>query len=98
MVWREFTHHLQVAYGAAAALAIVVLLTPAVGGMARMLGVVDRRTSRGVPRLGGLALFLAVCVPGLAFLPLHHDMRGILLGAAVATTVGAVDDFRGLAW
>ena len=25
-------------------------------------------------------------------------MRGILLGAAVATTVGAVDDFRGLRW
>jgi UDP-GlcNAc:undecaprenyl-phosphate GlcNAc-1-phosphate transferase len=25
-------------------------------------------------------------------------MRGLLLGAAVATTVGAVDDFRGLTW
>ena len=25
-------------------------------------------------------------------------MRGILLGAAVATTVGALDDFRGLRW
>jgi UDP-GlcNAc:undecaprenyl-phosphate GlcNAc-1-phosphate transferase len=25
-------------------------------------------------------------------------VRGILLGAAVATTVGAIDDFRGLAW
>jgi UDP-GlcNAc:undecaprenyl-phosphate GlcNAc-1-phosphate transferase len=25
-------------------------------------------------------------------------MRGILLGAAVATTVGAIDDFRGLRW
>src|SRR5581483_5703733 len=34
----------------------------------------------------------------LAFLPIHGGMRGILLGAAVATTVGAVDDFRGLLW
>jgi UDP-GlcNAc:undecaprenyl-phosphate GlcNAc-1-phosphate transferase len=53
---------------------------------------------RGVPRLGGLALFLGIFVPALAFLPLNREMRGILLGAAVATTVGAVDDFRGLRW
>jgi len=51
-----------------------------------------------VPRLGGLALFLGVFVPSLAFLPIHGGMRGILLGAAVATTVGAVDDFRILRW
>ncbi len=25
-------------------------------------------------------------------------MRGVLLGAAVATTVGAIDDFRRLRW
>src|SRR5579884_1482795 len=104
MVWGELTDHLEVLYGAGAALAIVVLLTPAVGGMARLLGAVDRAeggrraTPRGVPRLGGLALFLGVLVPSLAFLPLGDGMRGIVLGAAVATTIGAVDDFRGLAW
>jgi UDP-GlcNAc:undecaprenyl-phosphate GlcNAc-1-phosphate transferase len=37
-------------------------------------------------------------VPSLAFLDLGGQTRGLLLGAAVATTVGAVDDFRGLAW
>jgi UDP-GlcNAc:undecaprenyl-phosphate/decaprenyl-phosphate GlcNAc-1-phosphate transferase len=104
MVWHELTDHLEVLYGALTALVVVVLLTPAVGGMARLLGVVDRtedgrRSSpRGVPRLGGLALFLGIFVASLAFLPLGHEMRGILLGAAVATTVGAVDDFRGLRW
>ena len=103
MVWSELTDHLDVVWGALVALAVVVLLTPAVGGMARLLGVVDRaepgrRSPRGVPRLGGLALFLGVLVPSLAFVPLGGEMRGILLGAAVATTVGAVDDFRGLAW
>ena len=51
-----------------------------------------------MPRLGGLALFLGVFVPALAFLPLHREMRGIMLGAAVATTVGTIDDFRGLRW
>ncbi len=104
MVWDQLTDHLQVVYGSVVALAIVVLLTPAVGGMARMLGVVDRPEGgrrpnpRGIPRLGGLAMFLAMLVPALAFLPLRGEMRGILLGAAVATTVGAVDDFRGLTW
>ena len=95
--------HLEVIWGALLAAAIVVLLTPAVGGMARLLGVVDRpegrRLNRGtVPRLGGLALFFGIFVPALAFLDLSGETRGLLLGAAVATTVGAVDDFRGLRW
>src|ERR1700757_491255 len=98
-----FTDHLQVLWGALVALAVVVALTPAVGGMARMLGVVDvpggRRLNRSpVPRLGGLALFLGIFVPALAFLRLDHQTRGLLLGSAVAVTVGAIDDFRGLRW
>ncbi|TMK24937.1 MAG: undecaprenyl/decaprenyl-phosphate alpha-N-acetylglucosaminyl 1-phosphate transferase, partial [Actinobacteria bacterium] len=95
--------HLEIVWGALVALVVVVLLTPAVGGMARRLGAVDqpeaRRLNRHpIPRLGGLALFLGIFVPALAFLDLSHQARGLLLGAAVATTVGAVDDFRGLAW
>jgi UDP-GlcNAc:undecaprenyl-phosphate GlcNAc-1-phosphate transferase len=95
--------HLEVVWGALLAAAIVVLLTPAVGGMARLLGVVDRPEGRRlnrstVPRLGGLALFFGIFVPALAFLDLSGESRGLLLGAAVATTVGAVDDFRGLRW
>jgi UDP-GlcNAc:undecaprenyl-phosphate GlcNAc-1-phosphate transferase len=91
----------EVLYGAAIALVVVVLLTPAVGGMARLLGAVDRPDARRVnrrpiPRLGGLAIFLGIVVPALAFLDLSGESRGVLLGAAVATVVGAVDDFRGL--
>jgi UDP-N-acetylmuramyl pentapeptide phosphotransferase/UDP-N-acetylglucosamine-1-phosphate transferase len=37
-------------------------------------------------------------VPSLAFLPLGGELRGVVLGAAVATTVGAIDDFRHLSW
>src|SRR5512144_3445373 len=103
MLWETLTHNLEVVWGAILAASIVVLLTPAVGGMARLLGVVDRPGSRRVnrttvPRLGGLALFFGIFVPALAFLPLGRETKGLLLGMAVATTVGAVDDFRGLVW
>jgi UDP-GlcNAc:undecaprenyl-phosphate/decaprenyl-phosphate GlcNAc-1-phosphate transferase len=99
--WDELSDHVEVVWGAILAIVIVVLLTPAVGGMARLLGAVDRPGgrrlhARPIPRLGGLALFLGVLVPALAFLKLNSETRGLLLGLAVATTVGAVDDFRGL--
>jgi UDP-GlcNAc:undecaprenyl-phosphate GlcNAc-1-phosphate transferase len=102
-MFETLTDNLEVLWGAIIAAFIVILLTPAVGGMARMLGVVDRPggrrlNRRTVPRLGGLALFFGIFVPALAFLDLSGEMRGLLLGAAVATTVGAIDDFRGLRW
>jgi UDP-GlcNAc:undecaprenyl-phosphate GlcNAc-1-phosphate transferase len=91
--------HPEVIYGAGLALLIVILLTPAVGGMARLLGVVDRPDRRRlnvnpIPRLGGLAIFFGIFVPALAFLELGRETRGVLLGAAVATVIGAIDDFR----
>ena len=103
MVWNELTDHLQVLYGAVAALVIVLVLTPAVGRSARYIRVIERphegdRDRPSIPRLGGLALFLGVLVPSLAFLPLGGELRGVVLGAAVATTVGAIDDFRNLNW
>jgi UDP-GlcNAc:undecaprenyl-phosphate GlcNAc-1-phosphate transferase len=99
----ELRNHPEALYGAVLAFVIVVALTPAVGGMARLLGVVDRPDARRanlrpVPRLGGLALFFGIFVPALAFLDSGKETRGILLGMAVATTVGAIDDFRGLRW
>ena len=103
MVWDQLTDHPEVLYGAVSALVIVLLLTPAVGSAARYLRLIERpregeRDRPSIPRLGGLALFFGVMVPSLAFLPLDGGMRGVLLGAAVATTVGAIDDFRGLDW
>ena len=67
--------HPEVIYGAVSAFVIVILLTPAVGGMARLLGVVDRPEARRlnpnpIPRLGGIAIFFGIFVPALAFLEL----------------------------
>lgn len=100
----RFTAHMDVLWGFLVALAVVLVLTPAVGRVARVLGVVDQPDERrrihlrAVPRLGGLGIFLGVFVPALAFLDLSGPYRGILLGAALATTIGMVDDFRGLPW
>jgi UDP-GlcNAc:undecaprenyl-phosphate/decaprenyl-phosphate GlcNAc-1-phosphate transferase len=95
--------NLDVVWAAVIAFLLVILLTPAVGGMARRFGVVDlpggrRINALPVPRLGGLALFLGLLVPALAFLHTGRENRGLLLGAAVAVTVGIVDDCRGLPW
>ena len=102
-MWEQLRDTPEVVYGALTAFLIVLALSPAVGRVARVLGAVDRPERRRlnrvpVPRLGGIALFLGILVPSLAFLPLGDETRGLLLGAAVATTVGAIDDVRGLAW
>src|SRR5438874_4475091 len=99
----QLRDHLGVVYGAVVALAIVVVFTPAAGTLARRLGAVDQPDGRRlhllpVPRLGGIALFFGIIVPALAFLNFSRETRGLLLGAAVATLVGAIDDFRGLRW
>ena len=93
----------EVLYGFGLALLIVLVLTPAVGEMARRLGAVDTPEGRRlnlmpIPRLGGIALFLAILIPGLALLEISREVRGLMLGAAIATLIGAVDDFRGLTW
>ena len=102
-MWEQLRETPEVLYGGALAFVIVLALSPAVGRVARLMGAVDRPERRRlhtvpVPRLGGVALFLGILVPALAFLPLGRETRGLLLGAAVALTIGAIDDVRGLAW
>lgn len=99
-----FLDHQDVLWGFLVALAVALVLTPHIGSVARYLGVVDepgekrRIHRRPVPLLGGIALFLAIFVPALAFLPLDGPYRGILIGAALATLLGLLDDTRGLPW
>jgi UDP-GlcNAc:undecaprenyl-phosphate GlcNAc-1-phosphate transferase len=93
----------EVFFGFAIALVIALALTPVIGSLARRIGAVDepgerRLNTLPIPRLGGLALFFAIFIPSLALLNLTKPQRAILLGAAVATAVGAIDDLRGLVW
>jgi UDP-GlcNAc:undecaprenyl-phosphate GlcNAc-1-phosphate transferase len=102
---------LDALYAFAVATAVAALLTPLTMRLARSIGAVDRPTERGLssrstPLLGGLAIFAAVLVAGLVWLPgltraVHHHgllvsdavhWHGVLLAAAVITLVGAVDD------
>jgi UDP-GlcNAc:undecaprenyl-phosphate GlcNAc-1-phosphate transferase len=82
-----------------AAMAAVALLTPLSSRVARRVGAVDKPRERGLavketPRLGGLAIFAGVLLAALVWMPQNPGTptRAILLGAAVITVVGAIDD------
>src|SRR5436190_16398434 len=73
------------------------VLVPAAEAIARRIGAIDQPRSRGLhdiptPRLGGLAILIAVLASGAIWLPWNGETRAILGGAAVITAVGAIDD------
>ena len=90
--------------GAALLCAMVVsfIMCPLVKSFAYKIGAIDvpkdgrRMHKKPVPRLGGLAIFLGFMVSILLFVKIDHQMRGILLGAAVIVVLGVVDDMTPL--
>ncbi|CAB4942647.1 unannotated protein [freshwater metagenome] len=95
MTQRDAIFAFVVAFAAAA------LLTPLAGRFATRVGAIDQPRDRGLatretPLLGGLAMFAALVIAGLAFLNLDgavgDRMVGVLWGAALITLVGALDD------
>jgi len=77
------------------------LTTPLVIKLAWKLGIIDDPTKNKhikvihtypVPRAGGLALFVAILVASLIFLPIDKHLKGILGGAAVLALMGILDD------
>lgn len=82
---------------AALAAALAVCLTPLAMRLAKRIGAVDEPRARGLsdrpmPRLGGVAIFAGVLGSAVVFLPLDGRFGSILIGAAIITIVGALDD------
>jgi UDP-GlcNAc:undecaprenyl-phosphate GlcNAc-1-phosphate transferase len=97
---RDFlTDTYAVFLGFALAMGIVWAVTPTVGEIAKRIGVMDQPGGRKIhavpiPRLGGIAIYFGVIIPGLLFLSDDGPVRGILLGASLITLVGVLDDLR----
>lgn len=95
----------------AAALATALVLTPAVARLALHRGLVDRPAgrkihARPIPRVGGIAIFLAFFV-GILTLPLSRlvedqalpasgQILGLLAGGTLVFLLGLRDDVRGM--
>src|SRR2546421_12250688 len=78
-------------------LVIPLLATPVAGALAWRIGAIDEPRERGLhqfptPRLGGLAILVAVAVSALIWLPNDRQTHGILIGAGGIALVGAFDD------
>jgi UDP-GlcNAc:undecaprenyl-phosphate/decaprenyl-phosphate GlcNAc-1-phosphate transferase len=76
---------------------IAWLLVPAAEAIARRIGAVDFPNERSLhtaptPKLGGLAILIAVVVAIVLFLPEVPQTRAILVGAGVIAIVGVLDD------
>ncbi|MCL2342991.1 MAG: undecaprenyl/decaprenyl-phosphate alpha-N-acetylglucosaminyl 1-phosphate transferase [Firmicutes bacterium] len=89
----------------ALALVISFALTPLVKRFAQKVGAIDnpgearRIHDHPIPRMGGLAIFLGFVAAVLCFADITVQVRGILLGAILIVTCGAVDDIISLkAW
>ncbi|MGE5858583.1 MAG: undecaprenyl/decaprenyl-phosphate alpha-N-acetylglucosaminyl 1-phosphate transferase, partial [Solirubrobacterales bacterium] len=79
--------------------AAVWALVPATESLAHVIGdrAIDYPNERSLhveptPKLGGLAVLVAVLIGGTVFLPWDHETRSILGGAILITAVGVVDD------
>src|ERR687892_170937 len=102
----SFRANMEVLWGFLLALAVVLVLTPGVGRIGRVLGIVDepgerrRLPVRPVPRPGGIARFLRLLLPPLAF----HDLSPwigvpatLLWIVALMNMVNFLDGLDGLA-
>jgi UDP-GlcNAc:undecaprenyl-phosphate GlcNAc-1-phosphate transferase len=89
-------------WGFLTAAAFVFVLTPLIRRLAHRVGGIDRPGdrprvhTRPIPRIGGLAIVVAILVPALVFLDVDGSEVGILTGTALAAAIGLVDDIRGL--
>lgn len=85
------------------ALVLTAAFTPFVILIAHRFHLVDDPKSRYhpanthkgiIPRAGGLAIFLGVACAVYRLVPITDQMRGILVGGAILTIIGLLDDWK----
>jgi UDP-GlcNAc:undecaprenyl-phosphate GlcNAc-1-phosphate transferase len=82
-------------------LVLAALLTPAARRVATRTGDIAPPTGgrihrRPTPLMGGLAVYLAVAIVAMVFLPLSAPVVGLLAGGLAAVVLGLVDEYRSL--
>ena len=86
----------------AVAAVVSFVSTPLVKQLAYKVGAIDvpkdnrRMHKTPIPRLGGLAIFLAFLLSVLIFAKIDRQMQGILLGAVMIVVLGVLDDIMAL--
>lgn len=83
------------------ALALALVLTPWVRKAAFKIGAIDQPDQRKVhskimPRMGGLAVYLAFAAATLLTQQLDERITGLLVGGLVIVLLGILDDIKGL--
>ncbi|MBF0501652.1 MAG: undecaprenyl/decaprenyl-phosphate alpha-N-acetylglucosaminyl 1-phosphate transferase [Candidatus Riflebacteria bacterium] len=78
-----------------------LMLVPLVRRVALRLGLVDRPNRRKIhvhpiPRVGGIAIYLASCLGALPFLCDSEKIRGVLIASTFIFMVGLLDDILDL--
>ena len=81
---------------------IAWLLVPVAERIAWRIGAVDFPNERSLhtdptPKLGGLAIFVAIAVATILFLPWAEQTQALMVGAVVIVVVGVLDDVFELA-
>jgi len=81
---------------------LVLVLTPAVARIAPRIGGVDyggdrpRVHTRPVPRIGGVAIVIAILAAAAIWVDIGGPYTGMLIGTGLVALVGLYDDIRGL--
>lgn len=100
MITTEHIYELLITIGVTAAVSFIV--TPIVKSFAPKIGAMDvpkdarRVHDHPIPRLGGLAIFIAFLVGVLLFVDVDRQIQGILMGAVIIVIIGVIDDIVSL--
>ena len=79
---------------------ISLIMTPLVRRLAIKIGALDipkddrRVHNKPMPLIGGLAIYIAVIVASLLFLPIDKSLTSIIVGGTIIVCSGIIDDMK----